>query len=111
MKDLEGTDNQTFIELVDRLKKDYGYSQSLVAKRIGVGKWTISDVKNGRNKANRKMLEDLLEAFPELQESNVEKKSIEELRAENDELKDKLIEANLKIIELQDRLLEALKKK
>lgn len=58
--------NAHFIEIIQFLKSEYGYTQEYVVEKAKLGKSAISKIKNGENNVGDKTINKLCDAFKQL---------------------------------------------
>ena len=58
--------NAHFIEIIQFLKSEYGYTQEFIVDKAKLGKSAISKIKNGENNVGDKTINKLCEAFGQL---------------------------------------------
>lgn len=58
--------NTHFIEIIQFLKSEYGYTQEFIVDKAKLGKSAISKIKNGENNVGDKTINKLCEAFEQL---------------------------------------------
>lgn len=58
--------NAHFIEIIQFLKSEYGYTQEYIVEKAKLGKSAISKIKNGENNVGDKTINKLCDAFKQL---------------------------------------------
>lgn len=58
--------NTHFIEIIQFLKSEYGYTQEYIVEKAKLGKSAISKIKNGENNVGDKTINKLCDAFKQL---------------------------------------------
>ena len=58
--------NAHFIEIIQFLKSEYGYTQEFIVEKAKLGKSAISKIKNGENNVGDKTINKICDAFKEL---------------------------------------------
>lgn len=108
---MEQSVNQIFIDYVEQLKEHRGVAFSQIAKRIGVPKQKVIDIRHGRSTADLGMLTALKDAYPELKDGELAPKTkveerMEWLERENAKLRSENEELRNRLLKLADKLLE-----
>lgn len=62
----QGEINAHFIEIIQFLKSEYGYTQEYIVEKAKLGKSAISKIKNGENNVGDKTINKLCDAFKQL---------------------------------------------